>query len=70
MRGSGLSLPRSCVPEICVYSAVSTDTVQVEPGQSREIHLHPRLIPGHSYLGVRTDPFNASYYFIETTMIG
>ncbi len=28
------------------------------------------LIPGHSYLGVRTDPFNASYYFIETTMIG
>ena len=28
------------------------------------------LVPGHAYLGVRTDDTNDSYYFIETTMIG
>jgi hypothetical protein len=28
------------------------------------------LIPGHAYMGVRTDQENANYYFIETTMIG
>ena len=28
------------------------------------------LIPGHAYLAVRTDQENASYYFIETTLIG
>jgi len=27
------------------------------------------LAPGHSYLAVRSDTFNDSYYFIETTMI-
>jgi hypothetical protein len=28
------------------------------------------LIPGHAYVGVRTDEVNANYYFIETTLIG
>lgn len=28
------------------------------------------LVPGHSYLAVRSDAVNESYYFIETTMIG
>jgi hypothetical protein len=28
------------------------------------------LIPGHAYLGVRTDATNDRYYFVETTMIG
>ena len=28
------------------------------------------LIPGHAYVGIRTDQHNANYYFIETTMIG
>ncbi len=28
------------------------------------------LIPGHSYLAVRTDAENDQYYFIETTLIG
>jgi hypothetical protein len=28
------------------------------------------LIPGHAYLGVRTDDVNTWYYFVETTMIG
>ncbi len=28
------------------------------------------LVPGHSYLAVRTDAENAQYYFIETTLIG
>jgi transglutaminase-like putative cysteine protease len=28
------------------------------------------IIPGHAYMGVRTDQENANYYFIETTMIG
>ena len=28
------------------------------------------LIPGHAYLGVRTDDTNDQYYFVETTMIG
>ncbi len=28
------------------------------------------LVPGHAYLAVRTDQENASYYFIETTLIG
>jgi hypothetical protein len=28
------------------------------------------LIPGHAFMGVRTDQENAKYYFIETTMIG
>ena len=27
------------------------------------------LIPGHAYLGVRTDDTNRHYYFVETTMI-
>jgi len=27
-------------------------------------------IPGHAYLGVRTDEVNANYYFVETTLIG
>jgi hypothetical protein len=27
-------------------------------------------IPGHAYVGVRTDMENANYYFIETTLIG
>jgi len=27
-------------------------------------------IPGHAYVGIRTDKENALYYFIETTMIG
>ncbi len=28
------------------------------------------LIPGHAFVGIRTDQENADYYFIETTMIG
>lgn len=28
------------------------------------------LIPGHAFVGIRTDQENANYYFIETTMIG
>ena len=28
------------------------------------------LVPGHSYLAVRSDLINESYYFIETTLIG
>lgn len=28
------------------------------------------FIPGHAYVGVRTDRENANYYFIETTLIG
>jgi hypothetical protein len=28
------------------------------------------LIPGHAFVGIRTDQRNANYYFIETTMIG
>ncbi len=28
------------------------------------------LVPGHMFMGVRTDEENANYYFIETTMIG
>jgi hypothetical protein len=28
------------------------------------------LIPGHAFVGVRTDQENANYYFVETTMIG
>ena len=28
------------------------------------------LIPGHAFVGVRTDEENANYYFVETTMIG
>jgi hypothetical protein len=28
------------------------------------------LVPGHAFVGVRTDQENANYYFIETTMIG
>lgn len=28
------------------------------------------LIPGHAFVGVRTDQENADYYFVETTMIG
>ena len=28
------------------------------------------VIPGHAYMGVRTDQENANYYFIETTLIG
>lgn len=28
------------------------------------------LVPGHAYLGVRTDLVNAQYYFVETTLIG
>ena len=28
------------------------------------------LVPGHAYVGIRTDQHNAIYYFIETTMIG
>jgi hypothetical protein len=28
------------------------------------------LIPGHAYVGIRTDQQNANYYFVETTMIG
>jgi transglutaminase-like putative cysteine protease len=28
------------------------------------------LIPGHAFVGIRTDQENANYYFVETTMIG
>jgi hypothetical protein len=28
------------------------------------------LIPGHAFVGIRTDQQNANYYFVETTMIG
>jgi len=28
------------------------------------------LVPGHMFMGVRTDQQNANYYFVETTMIG
>jgi hypothetical protein len=28
------------------------------------------IIPGHAYVAVRVDDTNASYYFIETTLIG
>lgn len=28
------------------------------------------LVPGHAFVGIRTDQQNANYYFIETTMIG
>ena len=28
------------------------------------------LVPGHAYVGIRTDQQGANYYFIETTMIG
>lgn len=28
------------------------------------------LVPGHAFVGIRTDEENANYYFIETTMIG
>ncbi len=28
------------------------------------------LVPGHAFVGIRTDTQNANYYFIETTMIG
>lgn len=27
-------------------------------------------VPGHAYIGIRTDPVNDRYYFIETTLIG
>lgn len=27
-------------------------------------------VPGHAYVGIRTDPVNDRYYFIETTLIG
>jgi hypothetical protein len=34
--------------------------------------LEPAIIgiPGHAFLGVRTDDQNANYYFVETTLIG
>lgn len=28
------------------------------------------LIPGHAFVGIRTDQENAKYYFVETTLIG
>ncbi len=28
------------------------------------------LVPGHAFVGIRTDQVNANYYFVETTMIG
>lgn len=36
------------------------------------LKLEPALIfvPGHTYVAIRTDDQNASYYFIETTLIG
>ena len=51
----------NCIELVFLYAS-AVEAMDLEPAIV--------LIPGHAYLAVRTDQENASYYFIETTLIG
>ncbi len=51
----------NCIELVFLYAS-AVEAMDLEPAIV--------LIPGHAYLSVRTDQENASYYFIETTLIG
>ncbi len=51
----------NCI-ELALLYASAAEALDLEPAII--------LVPGHAYVGVRTDDINANYYFIETTLIG
>ena len=51
----------NCI-ELALLYASAAEALDLEPAII--------LVPGHSYVAVRTDDINANYYFIETTLIG
>ena len=51
----------NCI-ELALLYASAAEALDLEPAIV--------LVPGHAYVGVRTDDVNANYYFIETTLIG
>jgi len=51
----------NCIELVLLYAA-AVEALSMQPVVI--------LIPGHAYLGVRTDKTNDQYYFVETTMIG
>lgn len=51
----------NCIETSLLYASAA-EAISLEPAII--------LIPGHAYVGVRTDDVNSQYYFIETTTIG
>jgi hypothetical protein len=51
----------NCIELVLLYAA-AVEALNMQPVVI--------LVPGHAYLGVRTDGANDNYYFVETTMIG
>jgi hypothetical protein len=51
----------NCIETSCLFAS-AVEALKLEPALI--------FIPGHVYVGVRTDEENADYYFVETTLIG
>jgi hypothetical protein len=51
-------------------NCIETSLLYASAAEALDLEAAIILIPGHAYVGVRTDDQNANYYFIETTLIG
>jgi hypothetical protein len=51
-------------------NCIETSLLYASAAEALDLEAALILIPGHAYVGVRTDQENANYYFSATTMIG
>ena len=51
-------------------NCIETTLLYASAAEALDLEAAIILIPGHSYIAIRTDEVNSNYYFIETTLIG